>query len=124
MTIVGASSPFEAPAVDDDELREVEQAIQRAQRDRSVDHLHVLGLGEISVAVGWPTETPRFVAKRLLPLADSFRGRSAEAFDARIEEWQTSAKDLLEALDSLGQFLNGAADSIEQTDQQIAEQLG
>ncbi len=70
MTIVGASSPFEAPSVDDDELREVEQAIQRAQRDRSVDHLHVLGLGEISVAVGWPTETPRFVAKRLLPLAD------------------------------------------------------
>ncbi len=61
---------------------------------------------------------------RLLPLADSFKGRSAEAFDARIEEWQTSAKDLLEALDSLGQFLNGAADSIEQTDQQIADQLG
>lgn len=61
---------------------------------------------------------------RLLPLADSFKGRSAEAFDARLEEWQTSAKDLLEALDALGQFLNGAADSIEQTDQQIADQLG
>ncbi len=61
---------------------------------------------------------------RLLPLADSFKGRSAEAFDARLEEWQTSAKDLLEALDGLGQFLNGAADSIEQTDQQIADQLG
>ncbi len=67
MTIVGTDSPFVAPEVSDTELNDVDRAIQRAQIERSVEHLRVLGLGEISVAVGWPTDEPLFVAKRLLP---------------------------------------------------------
>lgn len=60
---------------------------------------------------------------RLGALADSFRGESAKAFDEKYEEWSTSAKDLMAALDGLGQFLNQAADTIEQTDTQIAASL-
>ncbi len=61
--------------------------------------------------------------QRLLPLAESFRGRSADAFNGKIEEWQVAAKSLLEALEGLGHFLNGAADAIEQTDTDLASQL-
>ncbi|MDW3217069.1 MAG: WXG100 family type VII secretion target [Acidimicrobiales bacterium] len=60
---------------------------------------------------------------RLGALSDSFRGQSAIAWEDRFTEWDTSAKQLLEALDALGQFLNSAADTIEQTDQSIADQL-
>ncbi len=60
---------------------------------------------------------------RLGALADSFRGESAKAFDEKYEEWSTSAKELMAALDGLGQFLTQAADTIEQTDTQIAASL-
>ncbi len=60
---------------------------------------------------------------RLGPLADSFRGRTADKWDERYTEWDTSAKDLMDALDGLGQFLSAAADAIEQTDSDLAAQL-
>ena len=60
---------------------------------------------------------------RLAPLADSFRGRTADKWDERYTEWDTSAKDLMDALDGLGQFLSQAADSIEQTDIDLAGQI-
>ena len=59
----------------------------------------------------------------LSALQDSFRGKSAEAFEMRYDEWSTSAKGLIESLDGLGQFLNAAADTIAQTDQEIASKL-
>ena len=61
---------------------------------------------------------------RLAPLADSFRGRTATAWDGKYTEWDTSAKDLMDALDGLGQFLNAAADAIEGVDNDLAGQLG
>ncbi len=60
---------------------------------------------------------------RLGGLADSFQGRSADAFDNKYTEWETSAKELLEALDSLGKFLTSAANTIEETDSSIAGNL-
>jgi WXG100 family type VII secretion target len=60
---------------------------------------------------------------RLGDLADSFRGESALAFDDRYNEWATSARSLIEALDSLGSFLHNAAAAIQDTDSQLANQL-
>jgi len=60
---------------------------------------------------------------RLAPLADDFKGRTADKWDEKYTEWDTSAKDLMDALDGLGQFLSQAADAIEQTDSDLAGQL-
>ncbi len=66
-------SPYAKPVVTDDELNDLEGQIQEAQRRRSLDGLTALGFGEVSIAIGWPTGDPRFVAKRLIPLADQAR---------------------------------------------------
>lgn len=60
----------------------------------------------------------------LAPLADSFKGKTATAWDSKYTDWDTSAKELMEALDGLGKFLNSAADAIEETDNSLAGQLG
>lgn len=60
----------------------------------------------------------------LAPLADSFKGKTATAWDSKYTEWDTSAKELMEALDGLGKFLTSAADAIEETDNSLAGQLG
>ncbi len=60
---------------------------------------------------------------RLTELGGSFKGQTATAFDAKFEEWHTSAKQLLEALNGLAEFLDTAANTIEQVDADIANQL-
>jgi len=60
---------------------------------------------------------------KLAPLADSFRGKTADKWDEKYTEWDTSGHDLMDALDGLGKFLNAAADAIEQTDSDLAGQL-
>jgi len=60
---------------------------------------------------------------RLTELAGSFKGQTATAFDAKFDEWHGSAKQLLEALSGLSQFLDTAANTIEQVDTDIANQL-
>ncbi len=60
---------------------------------------------------------------RLQDLAPSFQGATAQAFEARFEEWQSSAAQLTTALDELGRFLDNAATQIEDTDQAIAGSL-
>lgn len=57
-------------------------------------------------------------------LGDSFTGKSATAFDTAFNEWKSGADQMMEGLDGLGQFLTTAADMIEQTDSDIASQLG
>ncbi len=52
------------PTMSDGELEAVEAAVLHAYDTRSVDHLRVLGLGELGLAIGWPTESPRAVFKR------------------------------------------------------------
>ena len=66
----------------------------------------------------------RSLKSKLAPLADSFRGKTATAWDGKYDEWDSSAKELMDALDGLGKFLNSAADAIEETDSKLASQLG
>jgi WXG100 family type VII secretion target len=61
---------------------------------------------------------------KLAPLADAFRGKTADAWDSKYTDWDKSAHDLMDALDGLGKFLNSAADAIEETDNKLAGQLG
>jgi WXG100 family type VII secretion target len=60
---------------------------------------------------------------RLEQLSTQFRGQAAAAFETRFNEWDGSARQLLEALDALGQFLEHAAETIEATDAQLAQGL-
>ncbi len=60
---------------------------------------------------------------KLQSLADSFRGQTATAFDSRYQEWRTSAKGVIDALEALGKFLNDAATAIENVDTELANQL-
>jgi WXG100 family type VII secretion target len=61
---------------------------------------------------------------RLDQLHGQFEGQAAQAFDGRFQEWHTSGMRLIEALEALGKWLNNAAETIEQTDQQLASGLG
>lgn len=67
---------YTLPQVDDELLEQLETRVQEAQKKRSLDGLKVFGFGEVSIALGWPTDEPLFVAKRLIPMPN------AEAIDA------------------------------------------
>lgn len=58
--------PTEVPDVSLDVLREADAALDRAIAARDASDLHVLGFGEVSVALGWPTADPEYVLKRAL----------------------------------------------------------
>lgn len=60
----------------------------------------------------------------LAALHDVFQGQAAVRFDEAYNEWHTSAQALMQALDGLGQFLDGAATTIEDVDAQLAGGLG
>lgn len=66
-----AEHPYQLPEISDVELLALEETIRSAQRARSLDGLTVLGFGEVSIALGWPVDEPRFVAKRLIPVDDA-----------------------------------------------------
>ena len=55
---------WELPRLSESELAAVERAILHAYDSRSVDHLCVLGLGELGLAIGWPADAPVAVCKR------------------------------------------------------------
>jgi hypothetical protein len=59
----------------------VEDAVQAALRSGSEEHLRVLGHGEISLVIGWPSDEPVVACKRLptFPSADAAE-RYAEVF--------------------------------------------
>lgn len=56
-------------------------------------------------------------------LAASFTGQAASAFEDSFMRWRAGSKQMLEGLTALGNFLTKAADVIEDTDTQIAQQL-
>ena len=60
---------------------------------------------------------------RLTDLASSFKGKTATVFDAKFEEWRASANNLIESLNGLSSFLDSAANTIEEADQNVANQL-
>lgn len=61
-----ATIPARPPDVSDEELHAADAAIDRAIAARDISDLHVVGFGEISVALGWPTAAPVYVLKRAL----------------------------------------------------------
>ena len=69
------------------------------------------------------TEQMQKLRGRLDSLTQSFTGQTQSAFDEAFNRWKTGADQMLQGLDSLGQFLNNAANTIEDTDAQIASQL-
>ena len=61
---------------------------------------------------------------KLAALADNFRGQAATAWDAKYDEWHMGATQMMDGLDGLGQFLEVAANAIEETDTTLASNLG
>jgi hypothetical protein len=59
----GAPTPLGHPQ--GDRLVAVEDAVQQALASGREDHLRVLGHGEMSLVVGWPTADPVMACKRL-----------------------------------------------------------
>ena len=78
---------------------------------------------EIKLRATEARDMAEHIRTRLNSLTDSFTGKAQMAFDDTFNEWKTGADQMLQGLDGLGQFLNTAADTIEQTDQEIANQL-
>jgi hypothetical protein len=71
-------------------LAELEAKVYAMLRgDRSVK-LRTLGQGEISVAVAYPTATPRWACKRLPPFADRAQ---AECYRAHIQRYMAMLRD-------------------------------
>lgn len=61
---------------------------------------------------------------KLEQIQDQFRGSAAQAFDGQYKSWDDSAKQIIEALEGLGDWLAKAAETVEQTDAQLAKGLG
>ena len=60
---------------------------------------------------------------RLDSLIDSFEGRTQVAFIDKLDTVKTGLADLLAGMDTLGAFLNSAADAIVTLDSDLAAQL-
>lgn len=71
-------------ALSDAELARVEHAIDRALDAGDPTGLAVLGYGEISVTVGWPTDAPEWACKRLPPFPDR---RAFDTYRGLVEEY-------------------------------------
>ncbi|MEZ5143721.1 MAG: DUF6206 family protein [Acidimicrobiales bacterium] len=70
--------------LDEAPLAEVEAAVQDALARGSDEDLRVLGYGEITLVLGWPTEEPRWACKRL-PAFDSFA--AAHAYGDQLDRY-------------------------------------
>jgi len=57
------------------DFAEVEAAVAKAIRKRSTSELQLLGHGEISVVLGWPTSAPNAAVKRVPPFRDLARAQ-------------------------------------------------
>lgn len=72
------------PSLSDEELKELDRRIAKALRERSVEGLQVLGMGEAGLALAWPDDQPTAVVKRLW-VSDS--AADAQAQFERIREY-------------------------------------
>ena len=61
---------------------------------------------------------------KLEQIQDQFRGSAAQAFDGQYKSWDDSAKQIVEALEGLGDWLAKAAETVERTDRELAKGLG
>lgn len=74
-----------------DDLLTLERTAEGAFARRSVDGLNVIGFGEVSIALGYPTDDPAFVCKRSPPLTPG-----------QADRYRSLLVEYLEALDGLG----------------------
>lgn len=79
---------------------------------------------EMSQASTDATDRFESMRGRLNSLTDSFRGQAATAFDSRYEEWDQGARQVVDALQSLSEWLNQAAETLENVDTELGGSLG
>jgi hypothetical protein len=68
----------------DVDLHRLDETVERAIASGSPDGLAVLGYGEITLVLGWPTEAPEVAVKRLPPFASRER---VDAYAALLDDW-------------------------------------
>ncbi len=74
------------------ELQALETAVLEAFRTGRQDRLRVLGYGEVTSVIAWPTEAPRYACKRLPPFRDG----------AQLDAYRALLRDYLDALRTAG----------------------
>jgi len=79
---------------------------------------------EIKHAAEDADSTIRSLTARLNSLSESFRGAAQQKFEEKYAEWDSGQKQAAEALRSLAQWLEQAAEKIEQVDTDLAGGLG
>lgn len=57
------------------------------------------------------------LSNQLAPLAGAWQGQAAVAFQMLMERWNTSARDLNEALNNIGEQIRGSGVTYAQTDE-------
>lgn len=75
-----------------DELDHLEHEVQRALERSDDSALRVLGYGEISLVLGWPTAEPRWACKRLPPFPD----------DRAVDDYAATLHGYVDELDRRG----------------------
>jgi hypothetical protein len=82
----------------EDDLTLLEAAVEAALRSGDETSLRILGYGEISLVLAWPTDSPRVAAKRLPVFGHRHR---AEAYGALIVDYLEALRERgVEPLDS------------------------
>ena len=82
--------PLDVQSGSSADLAAVETAVQAALRRRSVDGLNLLGHGEISMVLGWPSKEPTMALKRVPPFRDRAR---AEQYLAECTRWSALMRE-------------------------------
>ena len=57
-------------------------------------------------------------------LASRWEGGTSEAFHQRWDDWKTGAQNVQQAMDAMGDFLGKAADTYEETENQLKTAAG
>jgi hypothetical protein len=70
--------------IDTNELQELEAGVGLALRTGDLSHLRLIGHGEMTMALGWPADQPKFVCKRLPPFSSA---RAASAYEAVVTRY-------------------------------------
>lgn len=78
------------PLVTPEELADLERAVQHALETRDDSNLRILGYGEISLVVGWPSSAPRVACKRLPVFEDQ---SAAVAYGALVQDYVALLRD-------------------------------
>lgn len=79
-----------SPAAGNLDIERVDAAVEEAVRRGRPGQLRVLGYGELTLVIGWPSDEPALAVKRLPPFAD--RGR-LEAYVALLDRYVRTLRE-------------------------------